>query len=68
MPDNYDCSLLDSLSDNIHAYLVSKTIADWFTITDREDADIYNKDALLRTTNIKMMLYKRKRPERPTYN
>ncbi len=68
MPNNYDCSLLDSLSNNIHAYLVSKTIADWFTITDREDADIYNKDVQIRVININMALSKRKRPERPTYN
>lgn len=68
MPNNYDCSLLDSLSNNIHAYLVSKTIADWFTITNREDADIYNKDVQIRVININMALSKRKRPERPTYN
>lgn len=67
MPLNYNVASVDSLGDGIHSYLVNTTIAEWFTITNKEDAEAYVAYSAISLENIKRALYKRIRPKRPTY-
>lgn len=67
MPLNYNVASVDSLGDGIHSYLVNTAIAEWFTITNKEDAEAYVAHSAISLENIKRALYKRIRPKRPTY-
>lgn len=68
LPSNYNNSSADALGNGIHAYLVDMAIADWFSITNKEDAQTYIAHSAVSLENVKRALYKRSRPERPTYN
>lgn len=68
MPSNYNNSSVDSLGAGIHSYLVDMAIADWFTITNKEDAQTYTERAGVDLETVKRALYKRSRPDRPTYD
>ena len=63
----YNDASADSLGNGIHSYLVNTTIAEWFTITNKEDAEAYVAHSAISLENIKRALYKRIRPKRPTY-
>ena len=67
LPLNYNDASADSLGNGIHSYLVNTTIAEWFTITNKEDAEAYVAHSAISLENIKRALYKRIRPKRPTY-
>lgn len=67
LPSNYNNSSADALGNGIHSYLVDMTLGDWFSITSKEDAQIYIQHSSLSLENVKRALYKRSRPERPTY-
>lgn len=67
LPSNYNNASADSLGNGIHAYLVDMALGDWFTITNKEDADTYVAHSALSLENVKRALYKRGRPERPVY-
>ena len=67
MPLNYNVASVDSLGDGIHSYLVNTAIAEWFTITNKEDAEAYVAYSAISLENVKRALYKRIRPKRPTY-
>lgn len=67
LPTNYNNSSADSLGDGIHAYLVDMALGDWFTITNKEDAQSYIAHSAMSLETVKRALYKRSRPERPTY-
>ena len=67
MPSNYNTSAVDALGSSIHAYLVDTALGDWFTITNKEDAEIYITHSAMNLENVKRALYKRSRPARPTY-
>lgn len=67
MPSNFNDSSSDTLGSGIHAYLVDRALGDWFTITNREDADTYVAHSAVILETVKRALYKRSRPERPTY-
>lgn len=67
LPLNYNDASADSLGNNIHSYLVNTTIAEWFTITNKEDAEAYVAYSAISLENVKRALYKRIRPKRPTY-
>lgn len=68
LPNNYNGVSSDSVGDSIHAYLVDAAMSDWFSITNKEDADIYIAHAAISMENVKRALFKRSRPERPTYD
>lgn len=68
LPSNYNNSSADSLGNGIHAYLVDVAIADWFSITNKEDAQTYIAHSAVSLENVKRALYKRSRPDRPTYS
>lgn len=68
LPSNYNNSSADALGDGIHSYLVDMALGDWFAITNKEDAETYISHSGVSLENVKRALYKRSRPERPTYN
>ncbi len=67
LPSNYNNASADSLGKGIHAYIVNMALADWFTITNKADAQDYTARAVISLENVKRALYKRSRPERPTF-
>lgn len=67
LPSNYNNASADSLGNGIHAYLVDMALGDWFTITNKEDAQTYIEHSAVSLETVKRALYKRSRPERPTY-
>lgn len=67
MPGNYNNASAERLSENIHSYLVNMSLAEWFAITSKEDAQGYATFAEANVNAIKSALYKRNRPERPIY-
>lgn len=64
LPDNFDNTSLDSLNDSIHDYLVAKSIGDWFTMTNKEDAEVYLAQSAVYLTKILNAVFKRKRPKK----
>lgn len=68
LPSNYNNSSVDALGNGIHAYLVDMALGDWFAITNPEDAASYVQHSAISLENVKRALYKRSRPERPTYS
>ncbi len=67
LPSNYNNSSADALGNGIHAYLVDMALGDWFAITNKEDSQTYIAHSSVSLENVKRALYKRSRPERPTY-
>lgn len=68
LPSNYNKASADSLGNGIHAYLVDMALYEWFTITNKADAADYLTHSTASLETVKRALYKRSRPERPTYN
>lgn len=68
MPSNFSTSSVSALGNSIHSYLVDIALADWFSITNKEDAETYIAHSALSLESAKRSLYKRKRPTRPNYN
>ncbi|MBQ9076263.1 MAG: hypothetical protein IJY31_00245 [Muribaculaceae bacterium] len=68
LPSNYNNASADSLGNGIHAYLVDMALGEWFAITNPEDAKIYVDHSSVSLETVKRALYKRSRPDRPTYN
>lgn len=64
MPRNYNGAATDGLCNGIHDYLVDMALADWFAITDKEDAEIYIANSAQALENVKRAFYKRCRPKR----
>lgn len=67
LPSNYNNASADSLGNGIHSYLVDMALGDWFTITNKEDAQTYIDHSRLSLEMVKRALYKRSRPSRPNY-
>lgn len=68
LPSNYNKSSMDSLGNGIHAYIVDMSIYEWFTITNKPDAQDYLTHSAASLEIVKRALYKRSRPTRPTYD
>ena len=68
LPSNYNNASADSLGNGIHAYLVDMALYEWFTITNKADAQDYLNHSTASLETVKRALYKRSRPTRPTYN
>ena len=68
LPSNYNNASADSLGNGIHAYLVDTALGEWFSITNKEDADTYISHSAVSLEIVKRALYKRSRPDRPTYD
>lgn len=65
LPSNYNKASADSLGNGIHAYLVDTALAEWFTITNKADAQDYTTHAAFALETVKRAMYKRSRPVRP---
>lgn len=68
MPSNFNLSATDNIGAAIHAYIVNRAIADWFIISDKEDAADYTSLAAEALESAKRALCKRKRPVRPSFD
>ncbi len=68
LPSNFNNASADSLGNGIHAYIADTMIAEWFMITNKEDAAGYVSHAEMSLETVKRALYKRSRPTRPTYD
>ncbi|MBQ8051646.1 MAG: hypothetical protein IJ197_08775 [Bacteroidaceae bacterium] len=64
VPDNFHDSMLKGVADSMHSYIVDKALADWFSITNKEDAELYANKATNDIAKLKEALFKRKRPIR----
>lgn len=65
LPDNYNEAMTDTISSAMHQYIVNTALADWLTMTDKQDAADYLTFAAANIERIKDALYKRSRPVRP---
>jgi hypothetical protein len=68
LPSNYNSASASGLGKGMHSYLVDLTLAEWFTITNKADAQDYTAHAAISLENVKRALYKRSRPTRPTFD
>ncbi len=66
MPTNFNNAVKDTISTAAHQYIVNTAISDWFTITNKEEAQDYLKQAAMNLVQIKKAINKRIRPKRTT--
>lgn len=64
MPSNYNQSTVDTISAALHQYVVNSAIADWFTITNKNDAADYVNLSAANVEQIREAINKRVRPVR----
>ncbi len=67
LPSNYNSAAADALGGGIHEFVVGRSIYEWYRQTCPEIADACKADAEAALDRTKKALYKRSRPERPTY-
>lgn len=67
LPSNYNSAAADALGSGIHEFIVGRSIYEWYRQTVPEIADACKADAEAALDRAKKALYKRSRPERPTY-
>lgn len=67
LPTNYNNSAADALGAGIHEFIVGRSLYSWYRQTNMKIAEACNKDAEESLDRAKRALYKRSRPERPTY-
>ncbi len=68
MPSNYNQATVDTVSAGLHQYIVNSSVADWFTITNKDDAADYIAKAGLNIQQVREAINKRVRPQRPEVN
>lgn len=64
MPPNYNNASNDTISTALHQYLVNSAIGDWFTITNKNDANDYITLAAANLEQLREAVNKRMRPTR----
>lgn len=67
LPSNYNSAAADALGGGIHEFIVGRSIYEWYRQTCPEIANACKADAEAALERAKKALYKRSRPERPTY-
>ena len=67
LPSNYNSAAADALGGGIHEFVVGRSIYEWYRQTCPEIADACKADAEASLDRAKKALYKRSRPDRPTY-
>ena len=65
MPDNYSEGATTGLCEAVHAYLVNSAVADWYVITNKEEAEQYYALASKAMELVRQTASKRRRPVRP---
>lgn len=68
LPSNYNSAASDALGGGIHEFIVGRSIYEWYRQTCPEIAEACKVDAEAALDRAKKALYKRSRPERPTYS
>lgn len=64
MPTNYNITTRQQVASGCHRFIVSQSIAEWFTMTDKADAADYAALAAQAITDIREAISKRRRPVR----
>ena len=64
MPTNYNHATVDTITSQLHQYIVNIATSDWFTITDKNDAADYVNLSNANLELIRESLNKRVRPTR----
>ena len=67
LPSNFNSAAADALGGGIHEFVVGRSIYEWYRQTCPEIAEACKVDAEAALDRVKKALYKRSRPERPTY-
>lgn len=67
LPSNYNSAAADALGGGIHEFIVGRSIYEWYRQTCPELAEACKADAEAALDRAKKALYKRSRPDRPTY-
>lgn len=67
LPSNYNSAAADALGGGIHEFVVGRSIYEWYRQTCPELAEACRADAEAALERAKKALYKRSRPDRPTY-
>ena len=68
MPSNFNEAATTGVGEAVHAYLANTAIADWYTVTNKADADQYYALANKNMELIRQTVSKRSRPVRPSDN
>ena len=66
MPSNTNKATRDSIAAAMHQYLVNMALAEWFTITNKDDAADYSTLAAANLEQLREALHQRVRPTRTT--
>ena len=65
MPSNFNEAATAGVGEAVHAYLANAAIADWYTVTNKGDAETYYGQAQRSMAMIQQTVSKRSRPKRP---
>lgn len=68
LPSNYNSAAADALGGGIHEFVVGRSIYEWYRQTCPEIAEACKADAEAALDRTKKALYKRSRPDRPSYS
>lgn len=68
LPSNYNSAAADALGAGVHEFIVGRSIYEWYRQTCPGIADACKADAEAALDRAKKALYKRSRPDRPTYS
>ena len=66
MPMNYNTSVHSAIASAMHQYIVNSALAEWFSMTSKEDAADYYTLAAANLQQLKEASFKRLRPTRPS--
>lgn len=66
MPSNFNEAATTGVGEAVHAYIANLAIADWYTVTNKADADQYYALANKYMEMIRQTVSKRSRPVCPT--
>ena len=67
LPSTFNSAAADALGSGIHEFVVGRSIYEWYRQTCPEIAETCKADAEASLDRAKKALYKRSRPERPSY-
>lgn len=65
MPSNFNEAATTGVSESVHDYIKNVAIADWYLVTNKEDAQNYVAMAQKSLESIRKSVSKRSRPKRP---
>ena len=65
MPSNFNEAATKGVAESVHAYLANIAVAEWYTVTNKADAETYFALAAKSMELIRQTVSKRSRPQRP---